>query len=158
MLYGNNDVEINCLILLLNSRLTMLLGSLSHVFIVGSNAGQTTFRGKVDEYWLPTPFACFPFTSPPVRHCVPPGSERAIHYNPRHVSSNTLLILRRSNFIVTASGIVTLRKQLFSASVKSGLSALNRCTEWRVTIPDAVTIQFDLLKMSMVLLETCRWL
>ena len=29
----------NCLILLLNSRLTMLLGSLSYVFIVGSNAG-----------------------------------------------------------------------------------------------------------------------
>jgi len=27
-----------------------------------------------------------------------------------------------------------------------------------VTIPDAVTIQFDLLKMSMVLLETCRGL
>jgi len=25
-----------------------------------------------------------------------------------------------------------------------------------VTIPDAVIIQFDLLKMSMVLLETCR--
>jgi len=35
-------------------------------------------------------------------------------------------------------------------------SALNRCAEWRVTIPDAVTIQFDLLNMSMVLLETCR--
>ena len=30
------------------------------------------------EYWLPTPFASFPFTSPPVRHRVPPGSERAI--------------------------------------------------------------------------------
>jgi len=29
----------NCLILLLNSRLTMLLGTLSHIFIVGSNAG-----------------------------------------------------------------------------------------------------------------------
>jgi hypothetical protein len=29
----------NCLILLLNSQLTMLLGSLSYVFIVGSNAG-----------------------------------------------------------------------------------------------------------------------
>ena len=28
----------------------------------------------------------------------------------------------------------------------------------RVTIPDAVIIQFDLLKMSMVLLETCRGL
>ena len=44
----------------------------------GSNAGQTTFRGKVELYWLPTPFACFPFTSPPVRHRVPSGSERAL--------------------------------------------------------------------------------
>ena len=26
----------------------------------------------------PTPFACFPFTSPPVRHRVPQGSERAL--------------------------------------------------------------------------------
>ena len=30
------------------------------------------------EYWLPTPFASFPFTSPPVRHRVPPHSERSI--------------------------------------------------------------------------------
>ena len=30
------------------------------------------------EYWLPTPFAIFPFTSPPVRHRMPPGSERAL--------------------------------------------------------------------------------
>jgi len=30
------------------------------------------------EYWLPTPFASFPFTSPPVRHRVPSGSERAL--------------------------------------------------------------------------------
>jgi len=28
----------------------------------------------------------------------------------------------------------------------------------RVTIPDAVTIQFDFLSMSIVLLETCRGL
>ena len=70
-----------------------------------------------------------------------------------------MLIFRRSNCIVTASVIVTLHKQLFSAPVESGLqSALNRCTEWRVTIPDAVTIQFDLLKMSTVLLETFRGL
>jgi hypothetical protein len=33
------------------------------VRISGSNAGYT--------YWLPTPFASFPFTSPPVRHRVP---------------------------------------------------------------------------------------
>ena len=32
-----------------------------------------------------------------------------------------MLIFRRSNCIVTASGIVTLRKQLFSAPVESGL-------------------------------------
>ena len=30
------------------------------------------------EYWLPTQFATFPFTSPPVRHHVPPGSEPAL--------------------------------------------------------------------------------
>jgi len=35
--------------------------------------------------------------------------------------------------------------------------ALNGCLR-RVMIPDAVTTQFDLLKMSMVLLETCRGL
>ena len=35
--------------------------------------------------------------------------------------------------------------------------ALNGCLR-RVTIPDTVTIQFDLLKMSVVLLETCRGL
>ena len=41
-----------------------------------SNAGS---RSEVAwEYWLPTPFASFPFTSPPVRHRVPPGSERAL--------------------------------------------------------------------------------
>jgi len=34
---------------------------------------------------------------------------------------------------------------------------LNICLR-RVTIPDAVTIQFNHLKMSMVLLETCRGL
>ena len=30
------------------------------------------------EYWLPTPFASFPFISPPVSHRVPPHSERSI--------------------------------------------------------------------------------
>ena len=49
-----------------------------------------------------------------------------------------------SNYFVTASGIVTLRKQPFSAPAESGLqSALSRYTEWRVTISDAVTIQSE---------------
>ena len=29
------------------------------------------FWGTVQNYWLPTPFASFPFTSPPVRHRLP---------------------------------------------------------------------------------------
>ena len=38
-------------------------------------------------------------------------------------------IFRRTNFIITASGIVTLCKRLYSTPVKSGLqSALNQCT------------------------------
>ena len=31
-----------------------------------------------------------------------------LHYDPQHVSSSTLLILRRTNCITTASGIVTM--------------------------------------------------
>jgi hypothetical protein len=31
-----------------------------------------------DAYWLPTPFASFPFTSPPVRHCVPSHFKRSL--------------------------------------------------------------------------------
>ena len=51
------------------------------------------------------------------------------HYNPQHVSSSTLLILRRTNCIITASGIVTLCKQPYSTPVDSGVqSALNRHT------------------------------
>jgi hypothetical protein len=30
-------------------------------------------------YWLPTPFASFPFTSPPVRHRVPSGFNWTLH-------------------------------------------------------------------------------
>jgi len=32
----------------------------------------------VQDCWLPTPLACFPFTSPPVRHRVPPDSACAL--------------------------------------------------------------------------------
>ena len=43
------------------------------VRISGSNAGYTMFRGSVQDYWLPTPLACFPYTPPTVRHRVPSG-------------------------------------------------------------------------------------
>ena len=46
-----------------------------------------------------------------------------LHYAPQHVSSSTLLILRRANCITTASGIVTLCKQPYSMQVESGLQS-----------------------------------
>ena len=82
-----------------------------------------------------------------------------LHYTPQHVSSSTLLIIRRTNYITTASGIVTLCKQPYSMRVESGLSPLSTrimygCLQ-RVTIPEAVVIQLVLLMMSSMLLETC---
>jgi hypothetical protein len=59
-----------------------------------------------------------------------------LHYTPQHVSSSTLLIIRSTNCITTASGIVTLCKQPYST-------------------PEAVVIKLVLLMMSSVLLETC---
>jgi uncharacterized membrane protein len=74
-----------------------------------------------------------------------------LHYTPQHVSSSTLLIIRRTSCITTASGIVTLYKQPYSMRVES---ILYGCL-LRVTIPEAVVIQLILLMMSSVLLETC---
>ena len=49
-----------------------------------------------------------------------------LHYNPLHVPSSTMLIFRRTNCIITASGIVTLCKRPYSMLVETGLqSALN---------------------------------
>ena len=83
-----------------------------------------------------------------------------LHYNPQHVSSSTLLIFRRTNCIITASGIITLCKRPYSMPVESGLVSLLSTgilyvRLQRVMIPEAVIIQFVLLKMSKVLLETC---
>ena len=60
-----------------------------------------------------------------------------LHYNPQNISSNTLFIFRRTNFIITASGIVTLCKQPYSMPVESGLqSALNSHTVQLFTVSD----------------------
>jgi len=42
-----------------------------------------------------------------------------LHYNPQHVSSSTLLIFRRTNCIITASGIVTLCKRPYSMRLRA---------------------------------------
>ena len=71
-----------------------------------------------------------------------------LHYTPQYVSSSTLLIIRRTNYITTASGIVTLCKQPYSMRVESGLqSALHLHT--------VLVIQLVLLMMNSLLLETC---
>jgi hypothetical protein len=58
-----------------------LTASSRGVRISGSNAGYTKFRGSVKRCewdWLPTPFASFPFTSPPMRHRVPSRFKRSL--------------------------------------------------------------------------------
>ena len=52
-----------------------------------------------------------------------------LHYNPQHVSSSTLLIFRRTNCIITASGIATLCKRPYSMPVESGLHTVRPFTE-----------------------------
>jgi len=67
-------------------------------------------------------------------------------------------IIRRTNVIITASGIVNLCKRLYSMPDESRLLCILYYTVQRVKIPDAVIIQFVHLKMGMLMLETCRGL
>ena len=83
-----------------------------------------------------------------------------LHYNPRHVSSINMPIFRRTNCIITASGIVTLCTVHYSMPDESILLSTGVLYSrlQRLTIPDAVIIKFVLLKMGMLMLETCRGL
>jgi len=78
-----------------------------------------------------------------------------LHYNPQHISRSTMLIFRRTNFIITASGIVTLCKGPYWLRMSLLSTGILYGRLQRVTIPEAVIIQFVLLKMSKALLETC---
>ena len=86
------------------------------------------------------------------------------HYNPRYVSRINMPIFRRTNCIIIASGIVTLCTVQYSMPDESRLlcsllsSGILYSRLQRVTIPDAVIMQFVLLKMGMLMLETCRGL
>jgi len=52
-----------------------------------------------------------------------------LRYNPRHISSSTMLIFRRSNCIFTASGIVTVCKRPYSTPIETRVcSQLAYCT------------------------------
>ena len=78
-----------------------------------------------------------------------------VYYSPLHVSSNVVLIIRRSNFTNTTSGIVTLSKWQVERELSTCIPEGHL---QRVIIPDGVFVQFDLLMMSTTFLETCRGL
>jgi hypothetical protein len=73
-----------------------------------------------------------------------------IYFISLHVSSVTVLIIRRSNCINTSSGMISLCDCLVC------LTGIQSSHLHRLIIPDDVLIQFDLLMMSPVTLETCR--
>ena len=61
-----------------------------------------------------------------------------------------MLNIRRLNCVDEASGIVTLSKWLSGSQIESSLSTCAPESHLlRVTIPDAASIQFNLLMMSM---------
>jgi len=63
-----------------------------------------------------------------------------LHYAPQHVSSSTLLILRRTNCITTASGIVTLCKQPYSMQVEKTMALHRGLTSARACVCVCVSV------------------
>ena len=76
-----------------------------------------------------------------------------IYFISLHVSSITMFIIRRSNCINTSSGMISLCKWLLGMPI---MTSIPSSYFHRLIIPDDVLIQFDLLIMSIVMLETCR--
>ena len=81
------------------------------VRISGSNAGYTIFRGS-EWYWLPTPFASFPFTFPPVCHRVPSGFNWTLLLNFSYVQSNEFSLSFSSTTFQTCSYISDLLSEV----------------------------------------------
>ena len=105
-----------------------------------------------------------------------------LHYNPLTCFEHQHAHLQEDNCIIIAADIVTLCKRLYimpddsillcsllsSGLLEMQLGYLLLCSLLssgilysrlqRVTIPDAVIIQFVLLKMGVLMLETCRGL
>jgi len=80
-----------------------------------------------------------------------------IYFISVHVSSVTMLIIRRLNCINTSSGMIILLSDcLVCWSEGNLLTSMPSSHLHRLIIPDDVLIQFDLLMMSIVTLKTCR--
>ena len=78
-----------------------------------------------------------------------------IYFISLHVSNITVLIIRRSNCINTSSGVIYLCGCLVLL-VRRDLTSIPSSHLHRLIIPDDALVQFDLLMMSTVMLETCR--
>ena len=77
-----------------------------------------------------------------------------IYFMSLHVSCVTALIIRRSNFINTSSGMISRCKWLLGMPVRRELlTGIPSSHLHRLIIPDDVLIQFDLLMMSNVTLK-----
>ena len=69
---------------------------------------------------------------------------RMLHYNPRHVSSINMPIFRRTNCIITASGIVSLCKRLYSMPDESRLqSYCYRIKEMCIKLVIEISLHYD---------------
>jgi hypothetical protein len=82
-----------------------------------------------------------------------------IYFTSLHILSVTALIIRRSNCINISSGMISLCKRLLGMLVRSEIQfPPDRHTKQshRLITPGDVLIQFDILMMSAVMLETCR--
>ena len=80
----------------------------------GSNAGYTMFWGRVQDYWLHTPLACFPFTSPTVLTVCRQASTE-LYVKPFELSGTESRAVRKEN----------LRQTVDTWSLESPLSSGN---------------------------------
>jgi len=71
-----------------------------------------------------------------------------LHYNPQHVSSSTLLIFRRTNCIITASGIVTLEIGEWSYINKMRSAVFLIQTMWSENVVISEVNSSELVKCS----------
>jgi hypothetical protein len=82
-----------------------------------------------------------------------------VYFVSLHVSSVTAPIIRRSNFINTSSGMISLCDCWVCRSVGNCSFLLTDILSshlHRLIVTDNVLIQFDLLMMGAVTVETCR--
>jgi len=83
-----------------------------------------------------------------------------LHYYPRHVSIINMPIFRRksvfSQHLVSSLSVNGCTVHLLRADCSPLLTGVLCSHLQRATITDAVRIKFVLLKMGMLMLETCR--